>query len=237
MEYPASTNFSAAIANVSTAQICGSVGYTAAESAALRALSDIAGRYLLSIGRLAADNAASHNRTDSNLLDLVLSLETLRSTRGFSGGSDPTRPLLESVVLKELMAFVRIFDEIPFAKPILKERSNLPSSASRSFAQMGKEVPMAHVPRWLPCFPDSWEGWRREKAEHTIETTKEVVNGGLEGTVCSSFDLGLTLREERQRVRFRMLSRGKEKEFGNWRLIDDKKKYYLAKPFDHSVLR
>ncbi|KAF3336549.1 nudix hydrolase 20 [Carex littledalei] len=104
MESPASPDFYAAISTVSVAQICRSVGYTSARPSTLRALSDIAVRYLLSIGRLCAASAASHNRTDCNLLDLVLSLETLYSTRGFSGGSDPTRPLLESVVLKELMS-------------------------------------------------------------------------------------------------------------------------------------
>ncbi|KAJ4761746.1 Bromodomain transcription factor [Rhynchospora pubera] len=222
MESPANPNFHGAIATVSVSQICGSVGYTSVQPSALRAFSDVAIRYLLSIGRLCAASAASHNRTHCNLFDLVLSLETLSSTRGFSGGSNPTRPLLESVVLKELMAYLRIVDGIPFAKLILKERERSCSlSSSMSFAQMGMEVPvaMAHVPRWLPCFPDSWEAQKereKEKGEEKNTVAKEVVvDGSLEGDWMEeenklelgfSFDPGLNLlqKRERQKVKFRI---------------------------------
>ncbi|KAJ3696737.1 hypothetical protein LUZ61_000442 [Rhynchospora tenuis] len=228
MESPANPNFHAAIATVSVAQICRSVGYTSVHTSTLRAFSDIAINYLLSIGRLCAASAASHNRTDCNLFDLVLSLETLYSTRGFSGGSDPTRPLLESVVLKELMAYVRIVDEIPFAKLILKEKGRSCSfSSSMSFAQMGMEVPMAHVPRWLPCFPDSWEAENeKEKGEENSTVAKEVVYDSLEreNKLGFNFDPGLNLVEKRERVEFRIrldsnTARGKRRK--NWYLAVD----------------
>ncbi|KAJ1696423.1 hypothetical protein LUZ63_004935 [Rhynchospora breviuscula] len=231
MESPANPNFHGAIATVSVAQICRSVGYTSVQPSALRAFSDIAIRYLLSIGRLCAASAASHNRTHCNLFDLVLSLETLYSTRGFSGGSNPTRPLLESVVLKELMAYVRIVDEIPFAKLILKERERSCSfSSSMSFAQMGMEVPMAHVPRWLPCFPDSWAA---QKEKEKGEENTVVVNGSLDGDWIEeenklelgfSFDPGLNLLQKREKVKFRIRldsnsARGERRR--NWYLAVD----------------
>jgi transcription initiation factor TFIID subunit 8 len=231
MESPASPDFYAAIATVSVAQICRSAGYTSVNPSALRGLSDISVRYLFSIGRLCAASAASHNRTDCNLFDLVLSLETLYSSRGFSGGSDPTRPLLESVVLKELMAFVRRMDAIPFAKPILKEKTRRSiSSSSRSFAQMGTEVPMAHVPMWLPCFPDSWEERNSQKREE-ISIAAEVVNGSSQRDCTESdnrlgtgFDKGLNLLEKREKIKFTIefssVSVGR-KRIKNWKLAVD----------------
>ncbi|XP_078172491.1 transcription initiation factor TFIID subunit 8-like [Carex rostrata] len=228
MGSPAGPDFYAAISTVSVAQICRSVGYTSAQPSTLRALSDIAVRYLLSIGRLCAASAASHNRTDCNLLDLVLSLETLYSTRGFSGGSDPTRPLLECVVLKELMAFVRIVDEIPFAKPIMKERKmSSSSSSSRSFALMGKKVTMGHVPRWLPCFPDSREAREKEEKEEENTIVAGVVNGSSENEqrLGFGFDRGLNLLEKREKIRFTIKfgsvsARGKRRR-KNWDLAVD----------------
>lgn len=151
----------------------------------------------------------------------------LNSARGFSGGSDPTRPLLESVVLKELMAFVRIVDEIPFAKPIVKERKMSSSSSPRSFALMGKKVTMGHVPRWLPCFPDSWEAREEEEKGEENTIVAEVVNGSSENEkiLGFGFDRGLNLLEKREKIRFTIKfgsvsARGKRRR-KNWELAVD----------------
>ncbi|XP_010933365.1 transcription initiation factor TFIID subunit 8 [Elaeis guineensis] len=151
----------AAISRIAVAQICLTVGYAAAEPAALRSLSDVAGRYIQILARSAASIAAVHGRTDVNLLDLVRAMEELSLPRGFAGASDPTRSLLRSSVLRELMAFVRSVHEIPFPRPIRRE--SVRARASPSFAQLGREPPLRHVPRWLPCFPESWERSRREE--------------------------------------------------------------------------
>ncbi|KAG1354200.1 transcription initiation factor TFIID subunit 8 [Cocos nucifera] len=152
--------FAATVSRVAVAQICLTVGYAAAEPAALRSLADIGARFVQALARSGASVAAAHGRTDANLLDLVRAMEELSLPRGFDGAFDPTRPLLGSSILRELMAFVRSVEEIPFPRPIRRE--SVRASVSPSFAQMGRETPFGHVPRWLPCFPEAWERSRRE---------------------------------------------------------------------------
>lgn len=151
--------FVATVSRVAVAQICLTVGYDAAEPAALRSLADMAGRFVEALARSGASVAAAQCRTDANLLDLIRALEDLSLPRGFAGASDLTRPLLRSSVLRELMAFVRSVDEIPFPRPIRRE--SVRAGISPSFAQMGREPPLRHVPCWLPCFPESW--WRSQR--------------------------------------------------------------------------
>ncbi|CAN6253651.1 unnamed protein product [Urochloa humidicola] len=144
--------FQAAVSTVSTAQILRASGYSAAEAAALRALSDIAGRYIESLGRAAAALAEAHGRTEPNVADVVLALG------GFPGASDPSRPVLCSGALAELADFVAAVTEVPFAKPL--PRRDPGSGAAKgweSFAAAEREPPLRHVPHWLPRFPEGWE--------------------------------------------------------------------------------
>ncbi|CAN6233830.1 unnamed protein product [Urochloa humidicola] len=149
--------FQAAVSTVSTAQILRASGYSAAEAAALRALSDIAGRYIESLGRAAAALAEAHGRTEPNVADVVLALEE-HALGGFPGASDPLRPVLCSGALAELADFVAAVTEVPFAKPL--PRRDPGSGAGKgweSFAAVEREPPLRHVPHWLPRFPEGWE--------------------------------------------------------------------------------
>lgn len=74
---------------------------------------------------------------------------------------------------------------------------------------MGKEAAVAHVPRWLPCFPDSWQARNTENGEEESTIAAEVVNGSSERDhtesdkrLGSGFDPGLNLLEKRDKIRF-----------------------------------
>ncbi|KAG8059756.1 hypothetical protein GUJ93_ZPchr0002g25861 [Zizania palustris] len=158
--------FQAALSAVCTVQILRASGYAAAEPAALRALSDIAGRYVASLGREALAIAEARGRTEPNLVDLTLALED-HAIGGLPGASDPARPVLRSGALSELAGFVRAVREVPFAKPVPR-RGGIPRGKGwESFAAAGKEPPLKHVPRWLPCFPEVQEAEAETKNEET----------------------------------------------------------------------
>ncbi|CAA6653927.1 unnamed protein product [Spirodela intermedia] len=144
----------AAVARIAVAQICHSVGYDAADTSALRVLSDVAARYVLAVGRAAASASNSRGCTNANLLDVVVALEEVSLSRGFPAPPGPG-----------LMDFVASVDEIPFARPIRRWRGGgAPPEASLTFAQLRLEPPSTHVPRWLPRFPDEWDGRQGRKA-------------------------------------------------------------------------
>ncbi|XP_062222324.1 transcription initiation factor TFIID subunit 8-like [Phragmites australis] len=198
----------AVVSTVSTAQILRASGYSAAEPAALRALSDIAGRYIASLGRAAVALAEARGRTEPNVADLVLALED-HAPDGFPGASDPARPVLRSGALAELAGFVAAVREVPFAKPLPRRDSGGAGKGWESFMAAGREPPLRHVPRWLPRFPEGWEERTRGRGEVTTkdkEDTGEAVavmlngNGGLEGRGA--------VPERREKVSFRV---GKKK--------------------------
>ncbi|WVZ66325.1 hypothetical protein U9M48_015565 [Paspalum notatum var. saurae] len=168
----------AAVSTVSTAQILRASGYSAAEPAALRALSDIAGRYIASLGAAAAAFAEARGRTEPNIADVVLALED-HALGGFPGASDPARPVLCSGALADLAGFVASVREVPFAKPLPRRDPGSGSSKCwESFAAAGREPPLRHVPQWLPRFPEECEErlrGRGEVAAQFEEFTGEVV--------------------------------------------------------------
>lgn len=192
----------AAVSNVSTAQILRASGYSAAEPTALRALSDIAGRYIASLGRAAAALAEAHGRTEPNIVDIVLALED-HTLCGFPGASDPARPVLCSGALAELAGFVAAVREVPFAKPLPRPD---PESAKRweSFAAAGREPPLRHVPQWLPTFPEGWverlPGRGEVSAQYDV--TGEVVAVTVNGNCRENGRRALP--ENRERVSFRL---------------------------------
>ncbi|RRT61632.1 hypothetical protein B296_00040797 [Ensete ventricosum] len=193
--------FVAALSNVAVAQICLSTGYTAAEPSALGALSDVAGRYIMALGRSAAHIAAANGRTDANILDLVRAIEDLSAAHGFAGAADPTGPPLRSGALRGLMAFVRSVDEVPFPRPIRRDwNRETPRDRWTSFAAAGREPPFRHMPRWLPCFPEGQLGEEGKVIETKEEVTMVVTDGvgGGEGKKI------VELPAERGRVRFRL---------------------------------
>ncbi|XP_020571585.1 transcription initiation factor TFIID subunit 8-like [Phalaenopsis equestris] len=180
---PSTSPYAQAICRVAVAQICLNAGYSGAEAAALRVLTDIAGRYIKLLGCNAASAANSRGRTQPNIFDVVIALESAAASRGYAGASQVTRPLLRSAMLHELRAFMAAIDEIPFPLPIRRrtaideERKPIPS-----FAQVGKEPPMPHVPRWLPCFPDGWEKEGERDSSKVAEKKQQMpaVEAGAE---------------------------------------------------------
>ncbi|KAG2617143.1 hypothetical protein PVAP13_3NG178718 [Panicum virgatum] len=158
---PIPRRLQAAVSTVSTAQILRASGYSAAEAAALRALSDIAGRYIESLGRAAAAFAEVHGRTEPNVADIVLALED-HALGGFPGAFDPARP------------------EVPFAKPLpRRDPGSGTGKGWESFAAAERE-PLRHVPQWLPRFPEGWEErlhGRSGEAEAKDEEDTGEVNG------------------------------------------------------------
>ncbi|KAI0500617.1 hypothetical protein KFK09_018831 [Dendrobium nobile] len=187
--------YAAAICRVAVAQICLNAGYRRVEAAALRALTDIAIRYIRLLAGDAASNANSRGRTQSNIFDIAIVLESAATGRGYAGASDLTRPLLGSSVLHELRAFVAAVDEIPFPRPIRRQMGTGNTRKPRpSFAQVGKEPPLPHVPSWLPCFPEGWE-----KQTDSPEVFDKIVQ-----TPAMEKGNGRDMKIERERVRFRL---------------------------------
>lgn len=214
-----------AVSRVSTAQILHSSGYTAAEPAALRALSDIAGRYVASLGRAASAIAEARGRTEPNLADLTLALED-HALGGFPGASDPARPVLRSGALSELAGFVRVVREVPFPKPVPRRGGAPRGKAWESFAAAGKEPPPKHVPRWLPRFPDKPEPEPEPKAAYDEATARwearvrheEEANAEEAVVLKPSVDGGGERRgvvpEKRGKVSFRVRAERKKRRVG-----------------------
>lgn len=155
------SEFSFTIAKTAVAQICHSVGYKRSKYNALETLTNVATKYLQAIARLAASFASASNRTDSNLFDLINGIHDLCSVQGFPGGSVMDKSnLLSSGALKEIMNFVNLSNEVPFAKPIqCKNISGTPnpeptidSGTSMCCSQVAKMQGL-HIPTWLPDLP------------------------------------------------------------------------------------
>uniref|UniRef100_A0A0E0K402 Protein kinase domain-containing protein n=1 Tax=Oryza punctata TaxID=4537 RepID=A0A0E0K402_ORYPU len=212
-----------AVSRVSIAQILRSSGYTAAEPAALRALSDIAGRYVASLGRA----AEARGRTEPNLVDLTHALED-HALGGFPGASDPARPVLRSGALSVLAGFVRAVREVPFPKPVPRRGGAPRGKAWESFAAAGKEPPLKHVPRWLPCFPEKpkpkpepepkatydeatakWEARIRHEEEANAEEAVALKPSGDGGESSRG-----VVPEKRGKVSFRVQAERKKRRLG-----------------------
>ncbi|OEL24763.1 hypothetical protein BAE44_0014219 [Dichanthelium oligosanthes] len=201
----------AAVSTVSTAQILHASGYSAAEALTLGALSDIAGRYIESLGRVAVALAEAHGRTEPNVADFVLALEE-HALGGFPGASDPMRPVLCSGALAELAGFVAVVREVPFAKGL--PRRDPGSGVGKgwdSFVSAGTEPLLRHVPGWLPRFPEGWEVWSHGRSEaapakdmdtEEVSLSKVIANGnGVENG-------RRAVPEKREKVSFRLGEKG-----------------------------
>uniref|UniRef100_A0A1D1XNQ9 Transcription initiation factor TFIID subunit 3 n=1 Tax=Anthurium amnicola TaxID=1678845 RepID=A0A1D1XNQ9_9ARAE len=208
--HPIPAPLAAAVSRVAVAQICRSAGYRAAEPAALRALADVSARYLLALARRAAASAGDGGRTDANLLDVALALEDLALPLGFPGAAHPAGRLLRPSAgpLGGLMHFVASVDEIPFATALRRETAP-PPEPKPTLAP-----PFRHVPRWLPGFPDAWEGDRAKKGQKGEEKVGGLWEKGFLGQQprLPPDGKGMVEREkerrllpvERVRVRFRL---------------------------------
>ncbi|WCJ34490.1 TBP-associated factor 8 [Euphorbia peplus] len=148
---PKADDFGRAVSRMAVAQICESVGFQGLKESALDALTDVAIRYLVDLGRTSKSLASLSGRTECNLFDIIRGFEDMGAPRGFSGGLNC---VVKSSSVKELIGFVVCSDEIPFAQPVpsfpvVRDRKLIPS-----FVDMNETPPGKHIPAWLPALPD-----------------------------------------------------------------------------------
>ncbi|XP_057511687.1 transcription initiation factor TFIID subunit 8 [Actinidia eriantha] len=180
------SEFALAVTRIAVAQICQSVGFREAQRSALEALTDVAARHLRAAAKSAAASANSSGRTQSNLYDVVCSLEALASVQGFSGASNVDQTLLASSTLTDLAKFVKHTDEIPFAKPIL--RRSPPQKSVASQPNSASIVGFSHIPRWLPPIPDMEAGFDDAEAIYKSWVTSSGSCGRSPTTMSSMGD-------------------------------------------------
>ncbi|KAK7290684.1 hypothetical protein RIF29_05278 [Crotalaria pallida] len=146
------SEFALTVNKIAVAQICQSIGYKRSKCNALETLTNVATKYIQAIARSASSFANASNRTDVNFFDLVNGINDMSSDRGFSGGSTMHKSnLLKSGALRDIMSFVNLSNEVPFAKPNLEH--NVDSCTSTSACCQEAKVQHLHIPRWLPDFP------------------------------------------------------------------------------------
>lgn len=143
--------FARAVANTAVSQICEGLGFHAIQRTAVETLADIALRYLSDIGKAAHFYANLAGRTQCNAFDVILALEDM----GPGAAVDTsTRCLANSSALRDVMRYVEFAEEIPFARPVPKFPVFKKRTPPPTFAQLGEQPPFAHIPPWLPAFPD-----------------------------------------------------------------------------------
>ncbi|GLU22594.1 hypothetical protein SLE2022_386580 [Rubroshorea leprosula] len=201
------SDYSFAITRIAVAQVCKSMGFRRTEQSALDTLTVVTTKYLETLARSAADFSNAANRTQSNLFDVTNALHDLHAVHGgFLGASalHDSNCLLKSSVLKDLSDFVYSTDEIPFAKPINKEKGR----GTEATTPPNSERRPKHIPEWLPGFPEMVgreECNKRVNQEELWENTSwaPVCEGG--GSVGGrNNDNGGKLMTERARVSFRI---------------------------------
>ncbi|KAJ8760377.1 hypothetical protein K2173_014347 [Erythroxylum novogranatense] len=141
---------------------------------ALETLTHITTLYLKTLAKTASTYSNASNRTQSNLFDIINALHDLSSIQGFEGASTlhNSENLLKSSVLRELYVFVNSNDEVPFAKPIpRRDFVALP----RITDSLGSKLDNAHVPKWLPGFPDQSTYIAREETSSDKRMTGDMV--------------------------------------------------------------
>ncbi|KAF2312142.1 hypothetical protein GH714_028259 [Hevea brasiliensis] len=152
---PKADDFGRAVSRMAVSQMCETVGFHGFKESALDALTDVAIRYLLDLGKTANSHANLSGRTQCNLFDIVRGFEDMGAPRGFSGASNSGNCVVSSGTIKEIIEFVGSTDEIPFAQPVppfpvVRDRRLIPS-----FLNMSETPPGKHIPAWLPAFPDA----------------------------------------------------------------------------------
>ncbi|KDP29150.1 hypothetical protein JCGZ_16539 [Jatropha curcas] len=151
---PKADEFGRAVSKMAVAQICESVGFHGFKESALDALTDVAMRYLLDLGKTTSSYANLSGRTQCNFFDIVRGFEDMGAPLGFSGASDSDNCVINSGAIKEIIEFVSSTEEISFAQPVppfpvLREKRLIPS-----FLNMSEKPPGKHIPAWLPALPD-----------------------------------------------------------------------------------
>ncbi|XP_054800859.1 transcription initiation factor TFIID subunit 8-like [Prosopis cineraria] len=148
------------VAKVATSQICRSVGFKRTQLFALETFTNIAIKYLRAIGKSAASFSNASNRTDPNLFDLINAVHDICSVQGFPTSSEMHKSkLLRSGALREIMKYINLSKELPYAKPIpCPSFSQFPNpvqpiDSNMSMGCCHTKLQGSHIPRWLPDFP------------------------------------------------------------------------------------
>ncbi|XP_020572877.1 transcription initiation factor TFIID subunit 8-like [Phalaenopsis equestris] len=174
--------FGRAISRIAVAQICESTGFQSSQRSALEAFVDITIRYICSLGKAARYYADISGRTECNVLDLIQGLEDIVGlAQGFTGGSDDSRCLVGSGIVRDIYQFVSSADEVPFPRAIPRFPVVQPLKNTPSFAQLGKTPASKHVPDWLPAFPELhtyvhtpvWNERTTDRRTDKLEQTKQ----------------------------------------------------------------
>ncbi|KAF3450151.1 hypothetical protein FNV43_RR06231 [Rhamnella rubrinervis] len=210
------SEFSFSIARIAVSQICQSVGFRATQLSALETLTHVATKYLQAIASSASFAAASSNRTQCNLFDIIESLHDLHSIHGFAGASTLHKTnycLLGSSILVGLADFVEHTTETPFTRPIPRLENSAEELAEKQLDQsisIGM-VRGPHVPRWLPEFPDRSRcdvGLvdKRRKGEELWENCLEErkIGGNVSEIGNGGAVTKMELAQKRGKVRFRI---------------------------------
>ncbi|GAV64357.1 Bromo_TP domain-containing protein/TAF8_C domain-containing protein, partial [Cephalotus follicularis] len=200
------TEISFNLTKIAVSQICKSVGFKSTHVSAIETLTLVATKYLETLAKTAATFSNASNRTQSNLYDVTNALHHLSFAQGFPGASTLDKAnnyLLGSSVLKGLSSFVKFTDEIPFAKPIPRNRKDL--TASRDLVphkELGSRG--SHIPKWLPEFPDmsTYKPGRRDSERMLWEEADLVVERDGDVEENKECDGSGDLPMERGRVRF-----------------------------------
>jgi hypothetical protein len=124
-------------AKLVAAQLADAAGYEAVQQSSLDILSDILLRYMDQISAASHANAELCGRSESNALDVLLSLNDL----GFTIDT-----LLDYIKQNPSIPFSNDIHPFPARKP--------PPKRTPAFAAIG-EIPPPHIPTYLPAFPDA----------------------------------------------------------------------------------
>ncbi|KAF6265553.1 Bromodomain associated-domain-containing protein [Scenedesmus sp. NREL 46B-D3] len=128
--------FSRSVARVVAAQIAEASGFDACQESAIEILADLLLRYLTTVCSSSHSYAELAGRSQSNLADLLLSLEELGVT---------AEDLHQHLELQR--------SDVPFAHTLAPFPVRTQRPVPPTFADQGEPHP-AHLPAFLPAFPD-----------------------------------------------------------------------------------
>ncbi len=151
-------DFGRAVARAAVARMLEAAGFVCAHRSAVDALVDVLLRYICQLGRAATFHANLAGRAAANECDVIQFLEECGAAYyGFAGAASVSaRCLANSAVVKDMAVFVGASKESPFAgRPLPRfPVQRVPLHSTTSFAVLGRESGMSHVPEWLPAFPE-----------------------------------------------------------------------------------
>ncbi|CAA7031298.1 unnamed protein product [Microthlaspi erraticum] len=163
------SDFTYALARMAVAQICETVEintyqesqaregvrFCAFQESALDSLTDVVIQYIQSIGKTTQFYANMAGRVEGNAMDIVQALEDLGSGLGFDGAPDIEHCLADSGVVKDIIRYTGEAEEMPFVYSLPRFPFNKGKRRAPSFSENGAEPPDAHIPVWLPAFPET----------------------------------------------------------------------------------